>query len=227
MPFEKLYEYRKWKSRFVGIVDDDGIKFTTLEKAMTKLSSAYNPPSPITFCVAIPWKLKEVWFGLPLCLLLHMLSSSLALILMLVMSCLRTLRKLYPTKEANAAYAVWTTSLNGCLNTDTETRHSWARTELWPSRFRCLVLQQGAAWRADPTTPSCWHWVTSLLSWFSKLNQQNNSHFFIIKFSADLTCCSSSTPQSRHMSVEEEIRSSCCYPIIYITSCCMTMKTWF
>lgn len=94
------------KVKVCRFVDEDGIKFTAPEKAMTKLSSTYNRPSPITFCVAVPWKLREVWFGLPLCLLLHTLSSSLALILMFVMSCLRTLRKLDPTKEANAAYTI-------------------------------------------------------------------------------------------------------------------------
>lgn len=78
---------------------DDRIKFSPLEKAITKLSSARNPPSPTTFCVAVPWKFKEVWFGLPLCLLLRTPSSSLALMLMVVMSSLGTLRKLYPTEE--------------------------------------------------------------------------------------------------------------------------------
>lgn len=28
--------------------------------------------------------------------------------------------------------------------------HSWARTELWPSRFRCVLLQQGAAFKLIP-----------------------------------------------------------------------------
>lgn len=131
------------KVKVCRFVDDDGIKFTALEKAMTKLSSTYNPPSPITFCVAVPWKLKEVWFGLPLCLLLHMLSSSLALILMFVMSCLRTLRKLYPTKEADAAYTIWTTSLHGCLN--------W----YWNKAWKCIAGQGQNCGHLDLGVLSC------------------------------------------------------------------------
>jgi len=32
--------------------------------------------------------------------------------------------------------------------------HSWARTERWPPWFRGLLLERGAAWRADPAVLS-------------------------------------------------------------------------
>lgn len=89
--------------------------------------------------------------------------------------------------------------------------HNWARTGLWPSCFRCPFLHQGAVQKADPSISLVLALTFSLLllSWFSKLNWQCSSHFFIINFLLNLLfqfCCT-----VRCVPVQEDIRSSFYY----------------
>lgn len=124
-------------------------------------------------CVALPLELKEVWFGLSLYVLLPMPSSFLALVLMFVVSCLRTLRNLCPTRQADPTYGVWTT-LQGCLNTGTKTRHGDGKDRAMAILIQVSCLTASCSlkgWSHHPFVLALRHFLTK----FSKLNQQNKS----------------------------------------------------